>query len=469
MSEHGRKCPNCGFENRKQVTDCAKCGIVFAKVKTQGKARAKLLLSSMVPYDADSFLIKLLYPVAAAKTHVEAVYRKLLAMIWGELFRGESELSQAGNFIAFAIFCVFSYLLFRIEEYIGFVILILASVWILDVFLARQRYRNCRRHEIIRLIINHKRQLTLQKFTPDRKLEYEVHLKPSEVDQVELFQFHRTGGAFKEKVATVWRSTIRFKDGSDLLLSEDNSLQQTNLKARKVSRLLGVQYTFRHGQNHTEPALTPKPSRNDDYIRVESKADGLNIYTKLSSAIRLQFVVMVLKESGFFLFLLIVASVMIKFGALLSFLYARFYGSGMPITNFELSFVSMLSIFKPELDVLDGLEYAVAMALLMRKTWLLARPQYISIDADSTRHFVNDSLAGECKTREIDTISLLTDPEPTIVVLNSNATIEVRNLRTLQEYKSFLLKIRQGVERFYSGSKNTGVDHTPSIAFSPDG
>jgi hypothetical protein len=59
-------------------------------------------------------------------------------------------------------------------------------------------------------------------------------------------------------------------------------------------------------------------------------------------------------------------------------------------------------------------------------------------------------------------------PEPTIVILNSNASIEVRNLRSIQEFKSFFLKIREGVGRFYVKPKKTGVDATPSIAFNPD-
>jgi hypothetical protein len=338
----------------------------------------------------------------------------------------------------------------------------------LDVFLARQRYRHCKQNEIIRLIKNRRGQLALRKITPDGKLEYEANLNPSEVDHISIFQFNRTGGAFQEKVATVWRSSIQFHEGSELLLSEDKHLRETIQKVRKVSKLLGVQYKFKYGQDHATSTLSQKSIHIHDNIRLESKENSLNIYTKLTSTVRLRFVVLVLKESGFFLFLLIVAAVMIKFGALLSFLYARFYGSGIPITNFELNFVSILSIFKPELDVLDGIEYAIAMALLMRKTWLLARPQYVSIDAEKTRYYVNDNLAGECKTREIDTISLLSMPEPTIVILNSNASIEVRNLRSIQEFKSFFLKIREGVGRFYVKPKKTGVDATPSIAFNPD-
>jgi hypothetical protein len=468
MPEAKVKCPNCGFENRKRENDCVKCGIVFAKFTARLEGREKLFLSSKIPYDADNFFIKLIYPIAVGKGYVEVVYRKILGMLWNELFKGESDLSQGGNFLAFALFCVFSFLMLHIEEYIGFIILILASVWILDVYLAKQRYRHCRQNEKIRLVKNSRGQLVLRKITSDGKLEYEANLSPSEVDHISIFQFNRTGGAFKESVATVWRSSIGFMDGSELLLSEDKDLRETMQKARKVSKLLGIQYKFKYGQDYAASTLSQKAMRTDDSIRVESKADGLNIYTKLSSTMRLRFVVMVLKESGFFLFLLIVAEVMIKFGALLSFLYARFYGSGMPNANFVPNFVSILSIFKPELNVLDGIEYAIAMALLMRKTWLLARPQYVSIDAEKIRYYVNDNLTGECKTREIDTISLLNMPEPTIVVLNSNASIEVRNLRSIQEFKSFFIKIREGVERFYAKPKKTGVDATPSIAFNPD-
>jgi hypothetical protein len=468
MPEAKVKCPNCGFQNRKQENDCVKCGIVFAKLKARGEGRKKLFLSSGIPYDADSFFTKLIYPIAIAKDYVKVVYRKLLGMIWSELFKGESDLSQGGNFIAFGLFCVFSFLMFRIEDYIGVIIIIFASVWILDVYLARQRYRHSKKNEIICLIKNRRGQLALQKITSDGKLEYEANLSPSEVDHISIFQFNRTGGAFKEKVATVWQSTIRFKEGSELLLSEDKELRATIQKVRKASKLLGVQYIFKYGQSLGDPAMSQQAIRTDDNIRVESKENALNIYTKLTSTMRLGFVAMVLKESGFFLFLLVVAAVMIKFGALLTFMYARFYGSAMPITNFELNFVSILSVFKPELDPVDGIEYAIAMALLIRKTWLLARPQYVSINAQRTRYYVNDNLAGECKTREIDTISLLTKPETTIVVLNSNASIEVRNLRSIQEFKSFFLKIREGVGRFYVKPKKAGVDATPSIAFYPD-
>ena len=93
-------------------------------------------------------------------------------------------------------------------------------------------------------------------------------------------------------------------------------------------------------------------------------------------------------------------------------------------------------------------EYALAMALIIRKTLLLAKPQHVSIDRALTRYFINDKLAGECKTGEIDTVSLLTYPEPAIVVLNSNSSLAVRNLKSMKEFNSFFNQIREGVEKF---------------------
>jgi hypothetical protein len=152
---------------------------------------------------------------------------------------------------------------------------------------------------------------------------------------------------------------------------------------------------------------------------------------------------------------------------LLIFLYDRFYGSGMPTVNMEFSFLGILSIFEPDWDAVDIGEYALAMALIVRKTMLLAQPQSVSIDRALTRHYVNDQLAGECKTAEIDNVSLLTNPEPAIVVLNSNASIEIRDLKSMDDFYCFFYKIREGIERFLGAPNKTAISAAPSIEFSP--
>ena len=146
------KCPNCGFESQNKGDECPKCGIVFAKFNSHHKKAGKLLMTSKIPFVADGVFVKLIYPLAIAKTYVEAVYRKILGLIWDELFKGKTELDQRGNFIALALFCLFSFLMYHIEEYAGFIILILATVWFLDVQLAKHKYRNCKRNDLIRLL-----------------------------------------------------------------------------------------------------------------------------------------------------------------------------------------------------------------------------------------------------------------------------------------------------------------------------
>jgi hypothetical protein len=160
---------------------------------------------------------------------------------------------------------------------------------------------------------------------------------------------------------------------------------------------------------------------------------------------------------------------MIKFGGLLIFLYDRFYGSGMASVNMEFNFIGIISVFEPDSDPVDIVEYVAAMTLLMRKTLLLARPQHVTIDSATTRYYVNENLEGECKTAEIDHVSLLTSPEPTIVLSNpDSSSIVVKNLKSMQEFKSFFQKIREVMKKFKATPIKKSTNAAPRIEMSPD-
>lgn len=461
-------CPNCSFKGQIKGAECPKCGIVFAKFNPRLKKPGKLLMTSKIPSVSDGLYAKLIYPVAIAKTYVEAVYRIILGLIWDELFKGKTELDQTGNFIALALFCLFSFLMYHFGEYAGFIILILTTIWLLDVLLAKHKYRNCKRNDLIRLLKSPQGKITLKKITSEGEVEYVEDLNPSEVKHISILQVDRKGGAFQEKVATVWQSSVSFNDESELLLSEDDHLLQAMKKTRYVSKILGVQFKFKHGQDTGTVTESVKKNELGENVKVELKDNSLKISTKWTSNMRLGFILQILKESGFFLFLLVVAGVMIKFGGLLIFLYDRFYGSGMPSVNMEFSFLGILSVFEPDWDAVDIGEYAFAMGLIIRKTLLLAQPQYVSIDRALTRYYINDKLAGECKTGEIDNISLLTNPEPAIVVLNSNSSLEVRNLKSMKEFNSFFHQIREGIEKFIVTPNKTGMNAGTTVGFNPE-
>jgi len=249
--------------------------------------------------------------------------------------------------------------MYHFGEYAGFIILILTTIWFLDVLLAKHKYRNCKRNDLIRLLKSPQGKITLKKITSGGEVEYVEYLNPSEVKHISILQVDRKGGAFQEKVATVWQSSVSFNDESELLLSEDE---------------------------------------------------------------------------------------------------------GMPSVNIEFSFLGILSVFEPDWDAVDIGEYAFAMGLIIRKTLLLVQPQYVSIDRALTRYYIHDKLAGECKTGEIDNISLLTNPEPTIIVLNSNSSLEVRNLKSMKEFNSFFHQIREGIKKFIVTPNKTGMNPGTTVA-----
>jgi hypothetical protein len=442
------KCPKCGFESPDKSGECINCGIVFAKFNPRPGKPVKLLMTSKVPCIADGIFAKLFYPVAVAKIYVDSAYRKLLGLIWDELFKGRAELDQTGNFIAFGFFCVLSIVLYHFEYLVPYIVLALAVIWQLDVLIAKHKHRNCSRNDLVRLLKGPQEKFTLKKVSPGGPVDYTTSFSASEVGHIVVSKFDRRGGAFREKVATVWQSSLSFNDGSELLLSEDQALLQAVRKAGYVSKLVGVPFRFKYDQGSEIGAESGRKRKPNDNIKLKSWRDGVKISTKWTSKMRLGFMLQVLKESGFFLFLLVVAGVMIKFGGLLIFLYHRFYGSGMPSVNMEFSFWGILSVFAPDWDVVDVGEYVLALLLIIRKTLLLAQSQAVTIDKDFTRYYRSGTQAGECRTHDIDRICLLANPEPSIIVFNSSSAIEVSNLNSMEDFESFFRKLCQGVERF---------------------
>ena len=410
------KCPKCGFESPDKRGECIHCGIVFAKFNSRPEKPVKLLMTSKVPCVADGIFARLFYPVAIAKIYMDAAYRKLLGLIWDELFKGRAELDQTGNFIVFGFFCILSIILYHFNFLVPYIVLALAVIWQLDLLIARHQHRHCSRNDLVRLLKGPREKYTLKKVSPEGTVDYTASFSPSEVSHIAVSRIGRKGGAFREKVATVWQSSVSFIDGSELLLSEDKALLQAIRKAGYVSKLVGAQFRFR---NDLGPEINPESgseTKLKDNIKLKSWPDKVKISTKWTSKMKLQFLLQVLKESGFFLFLLVVAGVMIKFGGLLIFLYHRFYGSGMMTVNMEFSFWGVLSVFTPDWDVVDVGEYVLALLLIIRKTLLLAQSQAVTIDKDFTRYYRNGTLCGECNTHHIDNICLLANPEPSIVV-----------------------------------------------------
>ena len=442
------KCPKCGFEIPDKSGECINCGIVFAKFNPRSGKPGKLLMTSKVPSIADGIFAKLFYPVAVAKIYVDSAYRKLLGLIWDELFKGSAELDQTGNFIAFGFFSVLSIVLYHFDYLVPYFVLALALIWQLDVLIAKYKHRNCSRNDLVRLLKVPQEQFTLKKVSPGGTVDYTTSFSPSEVCDIVVSKFDRRGGAFREKVATVWQTSVSFNDGSELLLSEDQALLQAVRKAAYVSKLVGVRFRFKNDQGPEIVAEAGRENKLHDNIKLKSWRGGVKISTKLTSKMKLGFMLQVLKESGFFLFLLVVAGVMIKFGGLLIFLYHRFYGSGMQPVNMEFSFWGILSVFAPDWDVVDVGEYVLALLLIFRKTLLLAQSQAVTVDKDFTRYYQRGTLAGECRTQDIDSICLLANPEPSVIVFSSSSAIEISNLNSMKDFESFFRKLCQGVEKF---------------------
>ena len=91
-------CPKCGFERKNDATECPRCGIVFEKFESLKPIDRKetLCRCKFLRVEQGEFS-RLLKPVVIAKEYVEALYGKILELIWNELVKGEDPLDNMSN------------------------------------------------------------------------------------------------------------------------------------------------------------------------------------------------------------------------------------------------------------------------------------------------------------------------------------------------------------------------------------
>ncbi len=453
-------CPKCNFEQPDGETECRKCGIIFSKYASDKKdADNRIISFSNVFCQEPSFFESLLWPIVKVKNIIQITYDYILGMIWDELMGSENDYNQLTILFALLIFLIFSFIIYNFGVYNDLILLFLFLIWLLDYMYAKYLFIKKKTSEQVILLKNLDGKAIWEKKSAIGRDNFEIAFDINEVKQVNITHTYRFGGAFQEKMGAVWEVNLNLHDGVNLLITEEENAATAMKQALKLADIFDVSIKFSNsygkgalaanGLNYLDVVLS------DDNMDVSTETTIIKndknksvVFSKWNIASIWYFSKTVLHESGFFLFLLVMLAVMIRFGEYLNWYIAPYIGMDRPALYIQLSFSSVLRFFKPEFDWIDIFEYLLVIGFMIFSFLKLCKRKYLSIDKDIIQFMNGSEKPKIIKTMGARLPLFITEPEPMILIVDNQEAIEIKNFQANDEFVVLLQGIEQGIGRF---------------------
>lgn len=430
-------------------------------VSIQKKASSdkKTIYQAKIAHQEVGFYKYVVWPIVRIKNAFEAVFDTILGMIWSELMGEKQVYSQTAQLIAFLIFSVASFVIYRLPDYVGdLLIWIFVAIWLFDRFLSKHAHFQTEKYEQISLKMGKEQQFIWRK-TDLNGETYKVDFERNSLIQISITRENLPGGAFQGIIGSVWKLYLTLDDGVDLLIDAQKKVIPAIKKAKKLAGYFDVPVKFTDSEG--ESALAVDASRvgnatvsmkqncfSPGAIKLKKTTNGFHVYSTWNKRSVLLFLGNVLKRSGFLLFLVIMDGVMFRYGKLLNWLIGPYLGLHDTTLYLNISFSGVLSIFKPEDGWLDIIGIAFAVAIMLYHGWKMSRRRCVSIDSKKTTFFIGKKPIAELKTDEIELPIFIAIPQPLVLIVDHNNAIAISNLQTDREYRALASGIGEGIKEF---------------------
>ena len=394
--------------------------------------------------------MRLLWPIAQLKQILQAFYELLLSRLWAELTQRQQRTSTGATLLLSGVFAVLSLFVYYTRDHDLLIFVSVLLLWAIDVSLAKGHYAKGKHHKQLWLkILPNEAEITLQHANGEQQ---QTQFVRTQALRIEIVQAAVRGGAFQEKLGWVWRVYLVRRDHSRCLVYEKRQAIAALRGAKQLSRqFFQVPIVFAHSEGLGPYAATPlDPNLHHQYqqnlpstLQRQTSAGQWHLCTQWNHRSFSHMAGEVLRQSGFLLFLIIVANLLQFAGGIL---HATVITSFAQPIGANITFEAMAF----ELDLPDLIEGGFALALIMFKGFQVSQEDHVLIDPKQLTFRLNNRPIGQLNTTTIETVVYVKSPQPCLLICDRHEAIQLDSLQTEEEFRALMVALNGAIAHFAS-------------------
>ena len=447
------KCPKCSFANPSGQQECRRCGVIFSRIKKQRKRSDKTVFKATIPCQPPfGFFRKLIRPLAVAKRFVHHIYDQFLQILWSELSRDQIGYTTTSNLIAVGVFSFFSVVLYYFRDYDTLILVGLLAIWAIDYYTAKRDYKNAVSLVTIRLTRREDDRIDWDRIGPTGAIDHDV-FDANGIEEIRIEQESYRGGAFMEKIDDRWRMLLISTDGLHCLLYAQGDIKKVLSQAVRLSKTIKAPVKISNSEGKSslidrqwedpyEFRFKRKKLLAKEQIGVRQEPDATVIHSKWTGENIRHFILTVLSRSGFLLFLLILAKLMMPFGKIVYHGVLQQIGYAPPV-----SLSSIIGAFRPRWHWMDYGELIVAIGPLIYSGRYLKRRKSIRIDSGKIRFHLDGNLITEIPTEDAHYPVFVNHLWPCLLIVGKRDVVVVEDLQSEADYRAMMFAVEDAIDR----------------------
>jgi hypothetical protein len=402
-------------------------------------------------------------PLIQLKKIFQSLYTSLLKIMWQELWAGEVQDNEAFNLILFLIFLLLAWLTFSFRTASQWLFTLFFLFWFIDNFISHRNFQGGHYTRQVHLRCHGEGNLHWQLQLP-HSAPLSMEFNPGQVRAIGVRRREIRGGAFQDKLATVWQGQLLLYDGSDWIFEEDENLDPVLEAIAVIQELLGepvpVGFEASHGLGTyalnpitaQEEAQLLQPGQGVGVKRTERKWQIFSRWRWGDSWLLIQ---QIFRESGFLLFVMLMMGFMVQLGAILDGFRRAFTGEMVYVeipTNFGL--------IMPWQDWRIGLPLLLAIAIMIYRGWQLSRVKYCAVDQHFVRANLDNHPLGKLPTDEIQAVLTVGQEKPEVLVLTASHSLVIPSFQRLEEALTYTCVLSKAIDAFTLGKHQRDAAET---------